>query len=156
MENPNEQDGLALSTAPQSQGRYLGDPAVVNRLVRDFAQRVLELRSRWHESGGAADPTEHIEALCRSYGDIFLGRDKSYVAQPFNAPNRLGVVMRLLVKPGPEFDDPGVAFFNWFALQVLHAAVELEGGTAEDYVKRELDAVTRDVVGRLLGTGGAK
>ena len=146
----NDQDGLKLSICPDSRGRYLGDPAVVSELVRGFAAHILTLRSEWHAAPDdeKIDPTEEIQQLGVKLGDVFLGRDARYVPQPFNAPNRLGAVMRALV---PTSGDPGAAFFEWLALQVVRAAMELEAGGDEAGVRAQLESITSDVIERLLG-----
>lgn len=148
--DPNDIDGLKLSTDPASRGRYLGDPAVVSELVRGFASHILTLRAEWHlaPDDEKIDPTEEIEQLGAALGDVFLGRNASYVAQPFNAPNRLGVLMRGLV---PTAGEPGAAFFAWYALQVVKASIEMEKGGDEEAVFQQLEAITSDVVERLLG-----
>lgn len=141
---------MEIATLPPSRGNDLADPAVVSDLVRGFVSHILILRSEWHEAPDdeKIDPTEEIEDLARKLGDVFLGRHPGYVPQPFNAPLRLGVLMRHLV---PTKGDPGRAFFDWLALQVVKAAIEMELGAAEADVQRELETIVADFIARLLG-----
>jgi len=139
-----------LATLPPSGGNDLADPCVVSDLVRGFVSHILILRSEWHEAPAdeKIDPTEEIEALAGLLGQVFLGENPAYVATQFNAPHRLGALMRALV---PTSGDAGQAFFDWLALQTVRAALELEAGGDEAAVHGQLDAIVADVIGRLLG-----
>jgi hypothetical protein len=141
---------MELATLPPSRGNDLSDSAVVSDLVRGFVSHILILRSEWHEAPDdeKIDPTEEIEDLARKLGDVFLGRHPGYVPQPFNAPHRLGVLMRHLV---PTTGDPGQAFFDWLALQTVRASLEVEAGGDEAAVLEQLDTIVADFIARLLG-----
>ena len=135
--------------ATATRGKNLGDRAVVSELVRGYATHILTLRSEWHAAPDdeKIDPTEEIQAMGIELGAVFLGRRKGYIIQPYNTPIRLGVLMRHLV---PTKGDPGTAFFEWYALQVVRAALEMEAGGDEALVFQQLDAITNDVIGRLM------
>ncbi|RZU00891.1 hypothetical protein [Rivibacter subsaxonicus] len=130
-------------------GKYLGDPTVVSELVRGFVSRVVGLRATWHESGGAADPTEEIRQLVRDMGDVFLGRDARYVPQPFNARHRLGVMIRVALSSGDK--DPGEAFFDLLARCALQSSIDLDAGKPAAQVQAELEVKVQAAIEFLLG-----
>ncbi|EUC21476.1 hypothetical protein [Paraburkholderia hospita] len=132
----------------------LGDLAVVSRLVREFVKFVLDTRAAWHAGEkGARDPLAMIEAEARQLGDIFLGRDVRFDAQPWNTDNRLGMVMRVLLPDETKhYGDPGAAPFMWLAAQAAEAAAFIEQGSDEVEARERLDRIVTDVTERLLGT----
>ncbi|CAG9168149.1 hypothetical protein [Cupriavidus pinatubonensis] len=139
---------------PRQDGKpSLGQLAVVSRLVREFVQRVLETRAAWHKGEpGAADPLAVYLEDARRMGNIFLGRDARYHAQPWNSIRRLGITLRVLLPEETEhYGDPGTALFMWLATQAATAAAAIETGQSEDVIRRKLDAVVDDVTQRLLG-----
>ena len=79
-------------------------------------------------------------------GAVFLGRRAGYITHPFNRSVKLGALMRHLV---PTTGDPGAAFFEWYALQVVRAAVEMEAGGEAEAVFQQLEATTVDFIRRL-------
>lgn len=127
----------------------LGDPAFVSHLVRGFASHILTLRSEWHAAPDdeKIDPTEEIQEMAVELGDVFLGRRPEYRAHSFNSRSRLGVLMRHVV---PTTGDPGSPFFDWYALQVVRASMEMEAGGGEADVFGQLESITSDVIGRLI------
>jgi hypothetical protein len=89
--------GLYLDDLVSTGKPSLGVLSVVSWLVRHFVQDVLKIRAAWHAGEpGARDPLASIEVEARQLGDIFLGRDARFDAQPWNTDNRLGMVMRVL------------------------------------------------------------
>ncbi|MFM0663341.1 hypothetical protein [Paraburkholderia sediminicola] len=133
----------------------LGDPAVVDALVRQFARRVFDTRAAFHKGEpGAREPLVIIEEDARSMGAIFLGHDPAYDATPWNSDNRLGMYFKVLLPEEDEhYGGPGVAVFMWLAHQLAQGAKVLEDdpGT-EAEVQRRLNHVIEDVVARLLHT----
>ncbi len=151
---PNLGDGgLYLDDLVATGKPSLGQLAVVSRLVREFVQRVLETRAAWHKGEpGAKDPIAVYTEDARRMGDIFLGRDEQYDAQPWNTRRRLGNVLAVLLPQETEhYGDPGTALFMWLAAQAATAAAAIEQGQSEDVFRRKLDAVVDDVTQRLLG-----
>lgn len=139
---------MELSTLPPSRGNDLADPGVVSDLVRGFVSHILILRSEWHEAPDdeRIDPTEEVETLAWTMGQVFLGKHPEYLASPFNVRHRLGVLMEQLV---PTTGDPGQAFFEWLALQTMRASLEVEAGGDEADAHRQLEAIVADVISRL-------
>ena len=119
-------------------------------MVRGFASHILTLRSEWHAAPDdeKIDPTEEVQEFAAKLGDVFLGRQPGYVAQPFNTREHLGVLMRHLV---PITGDPGPPFFDWYALQVARAAMEMEAGGNGAAALTQLESITTDLIERLLG-----
>jgi hypothetical protein len=133
----------------------LGDPAIVDGLVRRFAKRVFDTRAAFHMGEpGAREPLVVIEEDARVFGEIFLGHNAAYDATPWNADDRLGMYLRVLF---PEetlaYGGPGVVLFMWLAQQLAQGAKALEDDPdSEAHVQRRLNHVIEDVVARLLHT----
>lgn len=160
-ENPNNdraaanaEDGLKLAIDGVLGGNYLGDPVVVDQLVRDFMSEVFSARAAWHESGDGAAAEARIGHLCKQYGTVIMGESKAHVAQPWNSPQRLGAMLRALVEDASEFASSGEAYFHFLAVQALNAAIGLESGANEEEVKRSMSEVVADAVDVILGRRG--
>lgn len=148
----NSQDGLAQAVTGSAAGDYLGDPRVVDQLVRDFMTAVFSSRADWHQDGDDAGATGKITLLCKKYGDVFMGRSNVYSAQPWNSPHRLGAYLRAAVEDSGDFEDMGEAYFHFLAVQALNASIALEQETmTEDQVKAGMTEVVEDAVEVLLG-----
>lgn len=131
----------------------LGDPAVVDALVRQFAKRVFDTRAAFHMGKpGAREPLVVIEEDARVVGEIFIGHNAAHDATPWNADSRLSMYLQVLF---PEetlaYGGPRVALFMWLAHQLAQGAKALEDGSdsAAD-VQRRLHLFIEDVVARLL------
>lgn len=146
----NTQDGLALST--RDAANYLGNPQVVEQLVRDFFVVIFSERAKFHEGGNGDAATARIKEVCKSYGDVFMGESKDYTPQPWNSPHRLGNYLRAVLTDVNSFSSPGEAYFDFLAVQALNASIALEeGAMSEDDVKAGMQEVTDDAVNVLLG-----
>jgi hypothetical protein len=154
----NSKDGLQQAVDGVLGGNYLGDPVVVDQLVRDFMAEVFSARAAWHESGDGNAAVGRINHLCKQYGAVILGEGTGHVAQAWNSPHRLGAMLRVLVPDAADFDSPGEAYFQFLATQALRAAVATEEGATEADVQRDLTAVVADAVDVILGrrSGGAE
>ena len=142
-------DDLAVDGRPN-----LGSLQMVDKLVRDFAAFVFDVRAGFHEGRpGLEDPLRVIENEARRNGAIVLGKDPAYCAQPWHHPNRLGMTLTVLFpKETKHYGDPGTALFMWFAAQVALASEAVESGSmSEDRAKEQLAPVVDDVVSRILG-----
>jgi hypothetical protein len=143
-----------LLEEPVSTGKpSLSDPAVVDALVRHFAERVFETRAAWHLGRlGAREPLILIEQDARRLGAIVRGHNSAYDATPWNSDNRLGMYFRVLFpEETKHYGNPGVALFMWLAWQLMEGAASLERDpAAEDSIKRRLERIVVDVVARLL------
>jgi len=131
----------------------LGSLPVVSRLVRDFVKRALDTRAAWHRGEpGATDPVSVLLEEARKMGNVFMGRDAAYDAQPWNSPRRLGYVIdALLPEETKHYGDPGAAMFMWLATQAIAAGAAIEQGQSETAARQRLNAIVHDVTQRLLG-----
>lgn len=145
--------GLDLGDLAAAGKPSLGQLDVVSRLVRDFIQRVLDIRAAWHAGDERArDPVALYTEDARRMGDVFMGRDARFDAQPWNSMRRLGITLRVLLPDETEhYGDPGTALFMWLATQAASAAAEIESGKSEQELRAKLAAVVDDVAQRLLG-----
>ena len=150
----NSEDGLKMAVYGVLGGNYLGDPVVVDQLVRDFMAEVFSARAEWHESGGTAAAEQRIDHLCKQYGAVILGQGAGHAAQPWNSPHRLGAMLRVLVEDSADFESPGEAYFHFLAVQALNAAIALESGANEDEVKHSMSEVVADAVDVILSRRG--
>jgi hypothetical protein len=155
--NQNEQDtpggDLSLGDLHAGDAPSLARTDVVDKLVRDFVASVLLVKTgfqRGHES--ARNPLKVIEEQAQQLGDIVLGRNPQYVAQPWNHESRLGATLKVLLPSETKhYGDPGCALFMWLANQALKASAALDEGTTEEAVQKNLAAVVEDVVARVMG-----
>lgn len=147
----NLEDGLKAAAEGASSGNYLGDPKVVDQLVRDFMSVVFSERAKWHEGGDGKAAEARINEVCASYGKVFMGQSPAYVAMPWNSEHRLGAYLRAVVPDAGDYDNPGEAYFQFLAVQALNAAIAVEEGVSEEQIKSELTDVVNDAVDVLLG-----
>lgn len=146
------QDGLKAAADGAADGNYLGDASVVEQLVRDFFSVVFSERAKFHESGNAEAAQNRIAEICKSYATVFMGESDAYAAQPWNSPHRLGTFLRATLPDVARYASPGIAYFNFLAVQALNAAIALEEGhMTEDEVKAGMTEVLDDAVDVLLG-----
>lgn len=148
-------DGLKSVPDRPSLARF-GDVA---KLVSDFVSGVFMLRAAWH--GGQTDamnPMAKIEAQATKAGNIVLGRDEGWDAQPWNKETRLGNQLRVLLPDETaHYGDPGKALFMWVAAATLGVAQEVEAGKmTEEGAKAAMSKTIRDVASRILGIGGER
>ncbi|SFO84750.1 hypothetical protein SAMN05216567_1038 [Variovorax sp. OK605] len=151
----NMVDGLAAAAAGVSAGNYLGDPRVVDRLVRDFLAFAVSINVELQTGAIGADQAEvKLVDLSKKYATIFLGETPGYVAMPWNSPRRLGIYMRHLGIPHMEdHARPADAFFaaiGTFAIQLAMRADKHE--ITEQEARQALDVTRTDAVKALLGT----
>lgn len=153
-------DGLYLDGLKSVEGRpSLARFSDVSKLVSDFVSGVFMLRAAWHAGRvEAMNPVANIEERATKAGNIILGKDEGWDAQPWNTDNRLGMQLRVLVADEwRRYGDPGKALFMWLSAQTLAVAEEVEEGKmSEDDAKAAMGRTIRDVTGRILGFGGGQ
>ena len=145
--------GLYLDDLVSTGKPSLGDLHTVSWIVRHFAKFVFDRRAAFLAGEpGAEDPLPAIEAEARLLGDIILGRDDRFDAQPWNTPNRLGNVLKVLLPEEDEhYGDPGAALFMWVAYQLSEMSHVIEQGGSESETRTAIDDMLNDVTARLLG-----
>jgi len=143
-------DGLCSVLAS---GRpYLGDPVVVDRIVRDFGLAIILLRQK--QNAGQLNDQEAqlaVMSLAADAAAIFLGRSAAYSPMKWNSERRLGILLRTHY---PQIDgvDSGVAAFVWLANQVLAAAIDAEFGRDDVEIQHEMTAVFESFERIMLGS----
>lgn len=151
----NLEDGLAAAAAGTKGQNYLGDPRVVDQLVRDFMASCISVNEQFQIGmvGGDAAEVQLLD-LAKKYGRIFMGEDGGYKPMPWNSPRRLGIYMRHLSIPHMEDHERAAdAFFaaiGTFAIQLAMRADRHE--ISEQEARQALDETRTDAVKALLGT----
>ncbi len=150
---PSPGGDIDLSQVVSTGKPSLADMSVVDKLVRDFAASVVMAKTGFQRGlEGARNPLAIIEERARDAGAVIMGRDDRFDAQPWNADNRLGNTIRVLLpNEVKHYGDTGTALFMWLANQVLKASASLDDGMDEAAVKGRLAPVLDDVVARILG-----
>jgi hypothetical protein len=115
--------------------------AEIDRLVREFAARVLFIRADFHSGVGPTEPLPLIEAAARAASAAIAltlyGRSYWMVALP---------------EETKQFGDPGAGLFMWVAGQTVQMMAAIEDGShTEDEIKRKIERMLNDVVARLTG-----
>lgn len=148
-------DGLAAAAASVKGKNYLGDPRVVDQLVRDFLAFAVSINVELQTGDIDADVAEvRLVDLSKKYAAIFLGETPGYVAQPWNSPRRLGIYMRHLGIPHMEDHARAAdAFFAAIGTFAIQLAMRTDRREISERAARQAFDVTRtDAVKALLGT----
>lgn len=150
----NTTDGLKLTADTLAQKNYLGDPDVVDQLLRDFLTASLSLLTEVETGDVSADdaPAKLVD-LAKSYAAIFLGESKAYVAQPWNSPDRLGLFLRAKKPPHLEdYDRPADAYFAAIGTAAIEHAQAVDAGTISEAEAQEgITEIRNDAMRALLG-----
>ncbi|SIO39824.1 hypothetical protein SAMN05444172_1603 [Burkholderia sp. GAS332] len=129
-----------IDTVAQRRPSLVAD-AEINRLVRQFASRVLFMRAAWHSGDdGAQNPLPAIESDARAAS-----------AAVALTPYGRAMFMYLLPEETKAFADPAAGLFMWIASQTVQMMQAIEDGGPEDAIKPKIDAMLTDVVDRLTG-----
>lgn len=154
----NVEDGLAAAAAGVSAGNYLGDPRVVDRLVRDFLAFAVSTSVGLQAGDIDADQAEvKLVDLSKRYGRIFMGEDPGYRAMPWNSPRRLGAYIQAIAVPHAEdHARPIDGLFAFFGTAAIQVAMCLERHDADESEAQEaLDEFRTQMVSIFLGTRDA-
>lgn len=148
--------GNTLNFDHQPEGKpSLSSLEDVGAIVQRFAAATLADYNKFgNEEVSRDEAMGSIHARAAEVGGIFMGKDPAYHATEWNSENRLGAHIRAqdAIKFKFQGQDPGEAFFEFLALQVVHAANELQGGQESDVVGLKLQSVVRSSV-KFLMTG---
>lgn len=150
----NMQDGLRAAAEGAVSGNYLGDPRVVDQLVRDLLAFAISINVELQTGNVNADLAEtKLVDLSKKYAAIFLGETPGYVAQPWNSPRRLGFFLR--AKRPPHMEDHARASDAYFAAcgtaAIMLAMRADKHELTEAEVQEELTTIRNDMVRALLG-----
>lgn len=142
--------GLGFPVEPGTHS--LGDPDVVESLIREFGSGVIDARVQYQRgqlSGAAC--TAQITSLSQRNADIFLGRDPAFTAPAWNTDGSLArtVEQRWYIDPSP---DSVQQLFMKFARLMLAAIEGVESGrVTEDVAKFDIEANTESMLDTLMG-----
>jgi len=150
----NMQDGLRAVAQGAVSGNYLGDPRVVDQLVRDFLAFAVSINVELQTGVINADAAEaKLVDLSKKYSAIFLGETPGYVAQPWNSPRRLEFFLR--AKKPPHLEDYERATDAYFAANgtaaIMLAMRADKRGLTETDVQQELTTIRNGMVRALMG-----
>jgi hypothetical protein len=136
---------------PEGGKPSLGDPTVVNGLVRDFATEVIGIRTDYNRGKLSGDEAKRrIRAAARQWGDIFMGRSGDFAALPWNKQS-LGAQIRRVLAVADDA-DPGETLFLELARSITDVAVEHEAGRLSDpAAKQHLRDALGSVAELLMG-----
>lgn len=150
----NVEDGLRAAAQGVVSGNYLGDPRVVDQLVRDFLAFAVSINVELQTGDiDAAAAEVKLVDLSKKYAAIFLGETPGYVAQPWNSPRRLEFFLR--AKKPPHLEDYDRATDAYFAANgtaaIMLAMRADKRELTEAEVQEELTTMRNDMVRALLG-----
>lgn len=151
----NMEDGLAAAAAGTTSSNYLGDPAVVDQLVRDFMSSCVSINVDFQ--GGEIDEGEAGEKLVelsKRYASIFLGESKAYVPMPWNSPRRLDFYVRAMQPPHLEdYERATDAYFAAIGTAVIQIAMRIDKNEVlESEGQQAITEMRDDMVRAMLGT----
>jgi hypothetical protein len=137
---------------------YLGDPEVVEGLVRQFLSDVVAARKGYNaDELDAEQAQEKVKRSAKRHADIFMGRavfekpEDGFAVPPWNSPAQLG---RYLVGKGldPDEDEACESLFLLTANLVLDAMAEHEDDKIDDETAQfRTDVAVEQAVQMLLG-----
>lgn len=113
---------------------YLGNPAVVQRLVGEFCARMEEGVSRIRGGeASAAEVTAELRAEVTRLADVFSGRDPAY--KPIAGYNDVSLGPKLMADLGQFWidrraewgDDPVAVLFDWLGAIVMDGVRRADG-----------------------------
>jgi hypothetical protein len=150
-EDRGRPQGLEFFEQPEADGGYLGDPDVVDVLVRQFLGEVHGVRLAW-SMGTEENPTEAVAALVKRYAGIFMGSDPDYQAMPWNSPGQLGQHLIERIPLDVPQEEAASTFFMDLANQVLEAAESYASGEIGDEdAKFRIDVMADEATHALMG-----
>ena len=140
--------GFRVSDRPS-----LGDAAVVEGLVREFAAAVVSVRRQYNEDKlGGDEAAAAVRDLAREYGRISMGADDRYEPTPWNNQDRLGRRIGLVVPAIDGVPDPGELLFLTIGSSLIDLAVAHESGRlTDDDAKSQSQEMLADTINLLLG-----
>lgn len=138
--------GFGAFNEPIATGKpYLGDPEVVEGIVRGLLQKA-------HDVAGTEGSFQQVVGEVEKTVAIFYGKDDAYQPMPFNSPDQLGRFVNEQIGT-QEDEDKTVEMLLWNLIQQM---MEARNDFAEDKITPEdvqfrIDAAVEDAVRILLG-----
>lgn len=133
-------DGFGFFAEPTpNEARYLGDPADVTEIIREYLSGVHEIRVKAFSGALNQDAAfAELEALAARYQAIFLGRDKAYRSMPFNSPAGVGAFIKALYPS----DDTNEEAVKTYLLHIANAILEAEAKYQADEIEADVAEFT--------------
>lgn len=142
-----------LFDAFAQEGDQLGDPVVVDALVRGFFVRLSELRIQVHKQ--EVSPEEclnQIQTLSQNIADIFTGKKSGYVKSSWNTDAQLGAYIHQVCTGAGSPEQATKSFFLHMASRVFETMRAHEEEEIDDEVMQfQIDATVEDTTQVLLG-----
>ena len=160
LDRHTDPSGLLASARAADGGRlYLGSPADVERLLREFASDVI---TRFDEVGQGVitphDASSSDMAECLRLGGVFAGRDPAYAAlEGWNGkPLADHLREQMVTALQPEDDDAKLIAqaLAVFVHQVYELLREASAGARDEDLQQTLEASVRSMAFALLGVVG--
>lgn len=142
-----------IADDPADERPYLGDPAEVEALVRQFCAETQRIQVEAGAGRMAHDAAlQALNDAAQAHASIFMGQNSAYRAMPFNAPEQIGpfLAQRMAIE-----GDPAQACYVMFmntANQIMTAFLAHQSGELDDDdAKFQIDAAVEDATSALLG-----
>lgn len=153
METEHQPSPLLLDLKIGDDADYLGDPEVVEAIVRNFLADAINVRAAWLAGeAGAEDPEKWLATRSAEEAEKFLGRSNALVPMPgWNAPDGAiidGIRRRYDLKPGePEV----IAAYPFSALVKAYLEAEAEEAAGREW-EHLIEGAIELTVAVLMGT----
>ena len=163
MMDKQESSGLHVALDKASGGKpYLGDPEVVQILVRKFIRGVLD--SFDDVQAGkypALTASNKNRDSCLEYGLIFSGNNPDYetMGEAWNGPGLRDSILRAFpIKDLDKYDDTGVIQqgFGMFNLMIYRMLTEFAKTRDGETLQKKIELLVEAVTGLLLGMPNAE
>ena len=162
MTKRTQREGSAERAADRGKGELLGlpstakpnlgDPGLVESLMRSFLTRVVEIRSAYNKDEmEGPEAAQAVSDASQQYASIFMGGDAEYEGSRWNGPDALGAYLVLLgYDPDPQRSC--FALFVTTANEVIEAmSMHEDDMIDDDTAQLVVDAAVEDGVQALLG-----
>jgi hypothetical protein len=158
---PARETSLLAQEAPEAAGKlYLGDPAVVDRLVRDFVGGVWNRTTEVSEGTlGRPEGIAANEAAAKAFMEVIAGRDPAYVPMGGWNANETGGLKSFIRRNLEEIMHPDMMAkpdgpYEALAAYLMHETYRLLAEMSdlpEEAVQGRLDGILDDGRRLLLG-----
>lgn len=153
LNHHNDPTGLLQSAGEASSGQYLGDQAVIDRLLRDFAAAVM---SRFERVARGLltpeDASEQDKALCFHMARIVLGKEPGYQPQRDWSEKALPMYVRAVMAASIQVnEDDESVMAQCFALLAHSIYDQIRAGGNDAAIAVEINNAIKSMTWLLLG-----
>jgi hypothetical protein len=148
LESSDDSDELL----PDPEHMSLGDPAIVDMLVREFLGAVVDIRIAYN-AGEEAAPVARLRQTSIRFARIFYGEDKRYQPlKPWNSSEQLGVEIEQRLSLAHGDGNAAEHLFITLASDAVAVLAAHEQGTISEEVARfRLDVLIEESHALLIG-----